>query len=445
MFEPRAVVESHASLCSPIEQDTFEDIEEMGNDASKDGKGGNGKQQQGQQQQGQRQQGQQQQQQQQQQHGHQQQQQQRGLSSPAPQGSDPSSPNLATVASMQTAPPPQREPPACLEASVIATTALNWTKQPIGHGGFSNVYEGKYFQQDVAVKVLTIRDQSERDMFDEELKALLNPALWHDNICPLVAYCHTNPAFLFPRLKPLSMDRLVRLPLDVRTVVAADVARGLGHMHAAGWVHSDMKPDNVLLEFNEHRVIVRAMVGDMGCVKSCSIPVKPFGTILFLDPGLNTQAPQLPKPADDVFSLGITLLAIFGSVMPETVHNIWPLKQKLSHEMPFHGNLVERMTQQDPQMRPTCQAVAAELLAHVSNPYPMQQQQQQQQPMQQQQQQQQQPYGGQQGQPQHLPPQQGQFATQGQFQPQAQQPQPQQQQQQQQQPPLNQIGRQQTL
>jgi serine/threonine protein kinase len=110
-------------------------------------------------------------------------------------------------------------------------------------------------------------------MFDEELRALLNTTLWHNNICPLLAYCDTKPAFIFPKLTPMSDNRSARLPDDVKDTICIDVVRGMDHMHRAGYVHSDMKPDNVLLEFDENRVIKKAVVGDLGCVKSCMVPV----------------------------------------------------------------------------------------------------------------------------------------------------------------------------
>jgi serine/threonine protein kinase len=71
----------------------------------------------------------------------------------------------------------------------------------------------------------------------------------------------------------MSDNRSARLPDDVKDTICIDVVRGMDHMHRAGYVHSDMKPDNVLLEFDENRVIKKAVVGDLGCVKSCMVPV----------------------------------------------------------------------------------------------------------------------------------------------------------------------------
>jgi serine/threonine protein kinase len=251
-----------------------------------------------------------------------------------------------------------RPPPVRLTAEGVAMTAFQWQRPPIGKGGFSSVYEGLFYGATVAVKVLTIRNESERLMFEEELRAMLNPRLFHHNICPLLGYCYEHPAFIFPKLSPLSLDRLRRLPADVRDSVCIDVARGLAHMHAAGYVHSDMKPDNVLIEFDQNRVIRRALVGDLGCVKSCAVPVVPFGTIVFLDPALPQGVPRLPHPADDVYSLGVTFLCIFMEAIPMNMDDIRRMESDLAQRDPMRFSLVRDMMNQVPSRRPTCADVA---------------------------------------------------------------------------------------
>lgn len=232
-------------------------------------------------------------------------------------------------------------------------TAGNFQSPPLGKGGFSTVYPGQFYGSPVAVKVLIIRDANERAMFEGELRALLNPALWHPNVCPLLAYCDTEPAFIFPLLTPMSIERMSRLPDDVKDTICIAVSRGLEHMHRAGYVHSDMKPDNVLLEFDANRMIKAAYVGDLGCVKSCSTPVNPFGTIVFLDPQLPLNKPRRPHPVDDVYSLGITFLSIWTNRIPETGHDITEMKKMLSDNDAPRAKYVMDMTQVTMAARPT--------------------------------------------------------------------------------------------
>ena len=246
---------------------------------------------------------------------------------------------------------------------VIAQISFFFKRPPIGKGGFSTVYEGLYFSHPVAVKVLALRNPSEHAMFEQELQVLLLPALRHVNLLPLLAYCRERPAFVFPRLKPLSRDRLPRLPASVRMQVSMDVARGLAHMHSMGYVHNDMKPDNVLLEFNDQRLIVRAYVGDLGCAKSMQVPVQPFGTVLFMDPGLNPSGhPCLPKGADDTYSFGLTMVCIFTNTFPENPMDLVRMWAMIDVSAPAIAALARRMTLPNPALRPTCADVLAELM-----------------------------------------------------------------------------------
>jgi serine/threonine protein kinase len=252
--------------------------------------------------------------------------------------------------------------PIALTPDQIQTISFHFQRPPLGKGGFSTVYEGEFCGYPVAVKILTVRNQNERALFEIELAVLCNEGLRHRNLLPLIGFCHERPALVMPRLKPLNKDRLPRLPGSVRMLVAMDVARGLAHLHQAGFVHNDMKPDNVLLEFDEHRNIVRALVGDLGCAKVTSIPVQPFGTMLFMDPQLNPHGPPvLPKTADDVYSFALTLVCIFTNSFPESHEDLARMWATIDATFPLVAHLARRMTQPDWRQRPSCAQAEAEL------------------------------------------------------------------------------------
>ncbi|CUF42134.1 protein kinase, putative [Bodo saltans] len=252
--------------------------------------------------------------------------------------------------------------PISLSADQILTISFHFQRPPLGKGGFSTVYEGEFCGFPVAVKILTVRNQNERALFEIELAVLCNERLRHRNLLPLIGFCHERPALVMPRLKPLNKDRLPRLPGSVRMLVAMDVARGLAHLHQAGFVHNDMKPDNVLLEFDENRNIVRALVGDLGCAKVTSIPVQPFGTMLFMDPQLSPHGPPvLPKTADDVYSFALTVVCIFTNSFPENQDDLARMWATIEATFPLVANLARRMTQPDWRLRPSCAQAEVEL------------------------------------------------------------------------------------
>ena len=250
-------------------------------------------------------------------------------------------------------PAPPTAEPVHLTEDGIAAVALKFSKPPLGKGGFSTVYEGLFYGAPAAVKILAIRNEHERANFHEELRSLLNPALRSEHVCPLLGYCKAQPAFIFPRLTCINVSRMTRFPDDVKDSICIDTADGLATLHAAGYVHMDIKPDNVLLLFDENRRIQKALVGDLGCVKSVAVPVYPYGTIAFLDPQLNFQQLRKPQPADDVFSLGITFLSIWTNRVPTSRDEIPLLMQELRRACAYRFELVASMTAIDIRRRPT--------------------------------------------------------------------------------------------
>ncbi len=98
-------------------------------------------------------------------------------------------------------------------------------------------------------------------------------------------------------------------PLPPREVarIGAEVASALGAAHAAGVVHRDIKPGNILLGDNGQVKItdfgISRAQGDVQVTKTGMLA----GTPAYLSP--DVAMGQEPTPASDVFSLGATLYA----------------------------------------------------------------------------------------------------------------------------------------
>ncbi|KAF6771544.1 hypothetical protein AHF37_09624 [Paragonimus kellicotti] len=105
----------------------------------------------------------------------------------------------------------------------------------------------------------------------------------------------------------LIMERLVRdlhtaikqgLPWLNRLVVAQDVAEGMRYLHGQGLVHRDIKPRNVLLDFND-----RAKLTDMGfCKPQAMIGGSILGTPMHMAPEIFEQNYD---SSVDVYAFGI--------------------------------------------------------------------------------------------------------------------------------------------
>ncbi|HEX9704273.1 MAG TPA: serine/threonine-protein kinase, partial [Gemmatimonadales bacterium] len=99
--------------------------------------------------------------------------------------------------------------------------------------------------------------------------------------------------------------------------VLGDVALALGHAHARGVVHRDVKPDNILLEAGTGRVLVT----DFGIAHAANDriitgPGRVVGTAEFMSP--EQARGEAARPATDVYSLGVVGYYALAGRLPFT-------------------------------------------------------------------------------------------------------------------------------
>ncbi|KAJ0094057.1 hypothetical protein Patl1_16350 [Pistacia atlantica] len=85
------------------------------------------------------------------------------------------------------------------------------------------------------------------------------------------------------------------------------ILEGLFHAHEGGYVHCDVKPDNILLTPTSTKQFV-AKVGDFGLAKRVRQRIDPFlrGTPLYLAP--ETVVHHVQEPPSDIWALGCVVL-----------------------------------------------------------------------------------------------------------------------------------------
>ncbi|MEM1453209.1 MAG: AAA family ATPase [Planctomycetota bacterium] len=93
------------------------------------------------------------------------------------------------------------------------------------------------------------------------------------------------------------------MPEPVVRAIGARLARAIGAMHAAGWVHGDVKPENIRLDAEGRAVLV-----DLGFAGRAGAPNAPLGTPTYLAPERARGGP--PAASADLFALGCVLYEI---------------------------------------------------------------------------------------------------------------------------------------
>lgn len=142
------------------------------------------------------------------------------------------------------------------------------------------------------------------------------------------------------------------LSVGEAVTVVAPVARALAGLHAAGVVHADLAPDNVLLERRG-----RPVVGDLGVARlRGEAPGAVFGTPGFIAPEVEFGA--MPTAASDVYAVGALAWWCVAGAAPAAA----PLRQPLDDLVPglpsAWVHAVEACLAPDPRSRPSAAEAA---------------------------------------------------------------------------------------
>lgn len=191
----------------------------------------------------------------------------------------------------------------------------------LGAGGMGVVYlaEDTRLGRRVALKFLhtdrSVGDESER--FVREARAIAS--LDHPNICTLYGIHHTTDRHMFLAMAYYEGETLKqrlargRPPLAASLDIARQIAGGLAAAHAAGVVHRDVKPANVML----CGALVKVL--DFGIAK-----VADQAALTLLGTALGTAAYMAPEQAEgravdyraDIWALGAVVYEMVTGRLP---------------------------------------------------------------------------------------------------------------------------------
>ena len=194
----------------------------------------------------------------------------------------------------------------------------------VGTGGMSSVYRAhdRVLDRKVALKVLHQQLTSEDEYVERfRREARMVAGLLHQNIVTVIDRGEDggSPFIVFEFVDGENLKQLVSregpLPVDRAVEIAMQIARGLAFAHTNGYVHRDVKPQNVLLNGDGE-----AKVTDFGIARSLDVKrgVTQTGTVLGTSDYIAPEQAQGQRVDEhtDVYSLGIVLYELLTGKVP---------------------------------------------------------------------------------------------------------------------------------
>jgi eukaryotic-like serine/threonine-protein kinase len=221
----------------------------------------------------------------------------------------------------------------------------------IGVGGMGAVYRAEHtmMRRDLAIKVL-LPELGGKDEFARRFEREAESAsrLAHPNIIAVTDFGRTAEGALFLAMEFLAGESLSSViaagpvPRDRALRIIRQILRGLDHAHAAGVVHRDLKPDNIMLVERDGQLDVVKIL-DFGIAKVTE-PTSGQGTaltqagVIFGTPDYLSPEQALGEVVDaraDLYAAGVILFEMLVGRRPfESDDKVKIISMHLAHAPP---------------------------------------------------------------------------------------------------------------
>lgn len=233
----------------------------------------------------------------------------------------------------------------------------------IGRGSICTVYRGSWNDQVVAIKLLSMPlAKAEGQEFSREVAIISR--LKNQHIVQFYGAC-LEEGYACLVMEWMSKGTLYEhlgknaLNSFQRKQIALDIAKGLHYLHHNGYIHRDLRSENILLNAD-----YRAKIADFGLVKTRAQSIQSIAKISqavsWCAPEILSAQPEITFKAD-IFSFGMILWELFTDKKPFEGVSLSALTQKiiagqretLSDEIPaeFHP-LITACWSEKPGERP---------------------------------------------------------------------------------------------
>lgn len=261
----------------------------------------------------------------------------------------------------------------------------NWeVLQLLGEGPWSRVYRAKPIGSnarahiDYAIKVARQDVESDNTTSVHLIRreALVGRAVAHPHLtCILSSHVSRSPHYLvMPFLEGVTLEAAlseVDIVLTPHALwIARQAAQAIQALHKHGWLHSDVKPQNIFIS-PEGRVTLL----DLGLARrighaECAADGPLAGTMAYAAPEAFSSVEEVGPPSD-IYSLGVTLFRMLTGTLPFTtcaasdlaaahLRNDPPDPRRFNPVLPTRVvRLIRRTLAKQPSRRPLAEELVA--------------------------------------------------------------------------------------
>ncbi len=209
----------------------------------------------------------------------------------------------------------------------------------IGVGGMAEVFEAydERLGRTVAIKRVRVGQLDAEQRRRTEIEAQALAELQHPNIVRLLDAVGEDGEYLY------AMEYIDGVDLrcwyhaaprgwgDVAAVMRK-VALAIGHAHHRGFVHRDLKPDNILVDsYDEPHVLDFGLARRLDRSSDLTLPGTAIGTPHFMSPEMAGGEAAAVGPATDIWSIGATMYSLFVGRAPFEADNVPALMHRIAN------------------------------------------------------------------------------------------------------------------
>lgn len=218
-------------------------------------------------------------------------------------------------------------------------------ERELGRGAMGTVYLGRdpRISRTVAIKTLALTEEFESEQLEEVRRRFFQEAetagrLNHPNIVTIydVGEEHDLAYIAMDYIPGDSLDQHIRkgelLPIEQVFAIGIQVAEALDYAHKQKVVHRDVKPGNIIFDFDKEQLKVTdfgiACLTDNSKTRTGTVLGSPF----YMSP--EQIAGKKVDGRSDLFSLGVTLYQMFTGRLPFEGDSLTSLMYQITNEKP---------------------------------------------------------------------------------------------------------------